>query len=92
MNTKIKLFKGTVVPILMHGSETWKDLKYVENRLRVFESNCLRNIINIRWYEHITEEEVRTRSGQQNIVQRMRLQRWRYNGHALRLDEERPVA
>ena len=89
LNTKIKLFNGTVIPIVMYGSETWKGLKDVENSLRVFESNCLRKIIDIRWYEHITEEEVRTRSGQQNIVQRMRLQRWRYYGHALRMDEER---
>ena len=51
LNTKIKLFNGMVIPILMHGSETWKGLKYVENRLRVFQ----RKIINIRWYEHVTE-------------------------------------
>ena len=61
LNTKVKLFNGTVVPILMHSSdETWEGLKDVENILRVFERNRLRKIMNIKWYEHIAEEEVGT--------------------------------
>ena len=43
--------------ILLYGSETWKGLKEIENRLRIFESNCPRIIMNIKLYEHITEEE-----------------------------------
>ena len=53
LDTKIKLFNGTVVAILIFGRETWKALNYVENRLRVFDSNCLWKIMNIRWYEQL---------------------------------------
>ena len=89
LKTKLKLFNAIVISILLYGSETWKGLSEIENRLRVFESNCLRRIMNIRWYEHITEEEVRRRSGPSSVVMRMRIQRWRYYGHVLRMGEER---
>ena len=89
LKTKLKLFNAIVLSILLYGSETWKGLKEIENRLRIFESNCLRRIMNIKWYEHITEEEVRRRSGQPSVVQKLRHQRWRYYGHVLRMGEER---
>ena len=75
--------------ILLYSSETWKGLKEIENRLRVFESNCLRKIMNIKWYEHVSEEEVRVRSGQQSVIQKLRTQRWRYYGHVLRMGDKR---
>ena len=89
LKTKLKLFNATVMSVLLYGSETWKGLKEIENKLRVFESNCLRKIMNIKWYEHVTEEEVRRRSGQQSVIQRWKTQRWRYYGHVLRMSEER---
>ena len=45
--------------------------------------------MNIKWYEHISEEEVRVRSGQQSVIQKLRTQRWRYYGHVLRMGDER---
>jgi len=50
LETKGKLFNSTIISILMYRSETWKGLKEVENRLPVFESNCLGKILNIKWY------------------------------------------
>ena len=89
LKTKLRLFNATVMTVLLYGSETWKGLKEIENKLRVFESNCLRKIMNIKWYEHVTEEEVRRRSGQQSVIQKWKTQRWRYYGHVLRMSEER---
>ena len=89
LKTKLKLFNAIVLSILLYGSETWKGLKEIEHRLRIFERNCLRRIMSIKCYEHITEEEVRRRSGQQGMVQKLRHQRWRYYGHVLRMGEER---
>ena len=89
LKTKLKLFNGTVISILLYGCETWKGLKEVETKIRVFESNCLRKIMNIKWYERVTEEEVRRRSGQQSVIEELRKHRWRYYGHALRMGAER---
>ena len=68
LKTKVRLFNSTVMTIVLYSSETWKGLKEIENRLRVFESNCLRKIMNIKWYEHVSEEEVRVRSGQRSVI------------------------
>ena len=89
LKLKLRLFNATVMSVLWYGSETWKGLKEIENKLRVFASNCLRKIINLLWYEHVTEEEVRRRNGQQSVIQRWKTQRWRYYGHVLRVSEER---
>ena len=89
LKTKLKLFNSIIISVLIYGCETWKGLKEVENRLRVFESNCLRKILKIQWYEHISEEEVRRRSGQKSVILEMGLRRWRYYGHALRMESGR---
>ena len=85
MKTKLRLFNATVRSVLLYGSEIRKGLKEIESKLRVFESNCVRKIMNIKWYE----EEVRRRSGQQSVIQKWEIQRWRYYGHMLRKSEER---
>jgi hypothetical protein len=87
--TKLRLFNSIVISILLYGCETWKGLKEIETKFRRFESNCLRKIMKIKWYEHVSEEEVRRRSGQQSVVEKIRYHRWRYYGHVLRMDEDR---
>ena len=49
LKTKLRLFNARVMSVLLYGSETWKGLKEIEIKLRVFESNCLRKIMNIKW-------------------------------------------
>ena len=45
--------------------------------------------MNIKWFEHVTEEEVRRRSRQQSVILRWKTGGWRYYGHVLRMSEER---
>ena len=87
--TKLKLFNAIVVSILMYGCDSWKGLQEVEERVRRFESNCLRKIMKIRWYEHVNEEELRRRSGQQSVVEKIKIARWKWYGHVLRMSDER---
>ena len=89
MKMKLKFFNGTVIPVLLYDSVAWKGLKEVETKLRVFESNCLRKVMSIKWFEHVTEEEVRKRNGQQSVIQTLKTERWRYYGHMLRMNEEK---
>ena len=87
--TKLKLFNAIVISVLLYGCESWKGLKEVEDRIRRFESNCLRRIMKIRWYDHVSEEELRRRTGQQNVVEKIKIARWKWYGHALRMSDER---
>ena len=44
--------------VLMYGSETWKSLKVVVTRIKLFESNCLKKKMNIELHKYVTEEGV----------------------------------
>ena len=87
--TKLRLFNSIVLSVLLYGSESWKGLRQIEERVRRFESICLRKILNIRWYDMVSEQELRRRTGQQTITEKLRINRWRWYGHVLRMPEQR---
>jgi len=43
-NLKIKIYKTIILPIVLHGCETWSLILREECRLRVFENRILRRI------------------------------------------------
>ena len=45
--------------------------------------------MDIKWYEHITEEEVKRGSGQRNVIEKLRTNRWRYFGCVFKMGEEK---
>ena len=49
LKTKIKLYDSIITAILLYGRESWKGLKEIEERIRRFESGCLRKIMNVQW-------------------------------------------
>ena len=89
LRTKLKLFNSIVLSVLLYGCESWKGLKEIEERVRRFESGCLRKIMKIRWFDMVSKEELRRRTGQQTIVEKLRVNRWRWYGHVLRMPEQR---
>ena len=87
LSTKLKLFSSIVISILIYGCESWKGLKEIENRVRRFESGCLRKILNIRWFDRVSEVELRRRTGQRSVVELVKSRRWRWYGHVLRMPQ-----
>ena len=73
--TKLQLFNGFVMAVLLYCCESWKGMRDIELRVRSFESNCLRKILNLRWFDHISEEQVRERSGQPSVIEKIRYHR-----------------
>ncbi len=63
LKIKLRLFSAIVVPTAINASETWTASGSSKNRLDVFQQRCLRRILKIRFYDHITNEEVPRRSG-----------------------------
>jgi hypothetical protein len=43
-NTKIKIYRTTIFPVVLYGCETWSLTLREEHRLRVFENRVLRRI------------------------------------------------
>ena len=89
LRTKLKLFNSIVLSVLLYGCESWKGLREVENRVRRFESGCLRKILNIRWSDYVSEDELRRRTGQPSVIGIIKRRRWRWYGHVLRMPPSR---
>ena len=62
-------------------------MKEIEERVRRFERGCLRNILKIRWFEIVSEEELRRRTWQPYIIEKLRVNRSIWYGHVLRMPE-----
>jgi hypothetical protein len=43
-NTKIKIYRSIILPVVLYGCETWSVTMREEHRLRVFENRVLRSI------------------------------------------------
>ena len=50
-NLKIKIYRTIILPIVLHGCETWSLTLREERKLRVFENMVLRRIFGPRWDE-----------------------------------------
>ena len=86
--TKLKFFNNTVVSVLIYGSKSRKRLKEVEKRVGRFETGCLRKIYYIRWSDHVSEDDIRRRTGGQPSVI-IKRRRWGWYGHVLRMRPRR---
>jgi len=55
---KIRIFNTNVKSVLLHVCETWKTTNQITSRLQTFINKCLRRIMNIKWTDKITNEEL----------------------------------
>ena len=90
LRTKLKLYKSNVRSVLLYAAETWKTNAKIESRLRGFEGRCLRRILRINWEDHISNREVRRKTGINCINEEIKKRRWRWLGHILRMSNKRP--
>ena len=87
----MKLFNAIFISVLLYGlipGRGCKKLKkeYVGLKATVYKK---KKIMKIRWYDHVIYEELRRRTGQQSLVEKIRIARWNCCGHALRMPDER---
>ena len=84
INTKLRIFRSSVLTVLLYGCETWRMIKSDETRLNVFLHKCLRRILKIYWPMKVTNEEIRSRTNMEEITQQIKRRRWKLIGHVLR--------
>ena len=84
--TKIQLYTVYVLPVLLYGAETWTMTKAMNSRLDAFDQWCQRRILRIHYSLHITNEEVRRRTGCPILSETLRSRRLRLFGHFARCD------
>ena len=89
LTTKVALYHTCVLSSLLYGAETWTLLAAHMRRMEAFHHSCLRRILRVWWWEKVTNEEVRERTGMGLLSAIIRKRRLQWLGHVERMDEER---
>ena len=84
LQNKIRIFNTNVKSVLLYGSETWRVTKTNTQKLKAFTNRCLRNILNIKWPEVVSNEELWNRTRQTPIQTDIMKRKWGWIGHTLR--------
>ena len=79
-NTKLRIFRFSVLAVLLYGCKTWRMIKSDETKLDVFLHKCLRRILKIYWAMKVTNEEIRLKA----FTQQKKRRRRKLIGHVLR--------
>jgi len=65
--TKMKIYKMTVIPTLLYGSESWTLTETEEDKLESVQMRMLRSIMRISLRDHKTNIEIREQAGVASI-------------------------
>ena len=84
LHTKIKIYKVMVRSILIYGHESWYSTVTTDNKFLAFESKALRRILGVKWWERVSNKEIREITGVQPVDEFVRFSRWKWLGHVYR--------
>jgi hypothetical protein len=94
-NTKIKIYRTIILPLVLYGRETWSFTLREEHRLRVFENRVLRRIFGPKREEvagewrRLHNEELNDLYSSPNITRVVKSRRMRRAGHVARMGNRR---
>jgi hypothetical protein len=94
-NLKVKIYKTTIMPIVLYGCETWSLALREEHRLRVFERRVLSRIFGTKRDEVTGEwrklhnEELHSLYSSPDIINKIKSKRMRWARHVARMGDER---
>ena len=66
--TKLRLYNTCILPIFLYGAETWSVTVILSKKIHALDIWCLRRILNVHWSEFVTNDEIRSRTGQPLIL------------------------
>ena len=89
--TKLRLYESCVMSVHLYCAKTRTLLKTDVNRLQAFHMRSLRRILGIRWFDHVSNLEVKDRTRLEDIEPRVRRRRLALFGHVARMQPGIPA-
>jgi hypothetical protein len=92
-NSKIKIYRTIILPVVLYGCEAWSLTLGEERRLKVFENRVLRRVLGPKRDEVTGEwrklhnEEFNDLYSLPNIVRVVKSRRMRWAGHVARMGD-----
>jgi hypothetical protein len=93
----MRIYKTTILPVILYGCKTWSLTLREEHRLRVFENKVLRRIFGPKrdevtgGWRKLHNEELRDLYSSASIIRIIKSRRMRWAGHVARMGEKRNV-
>jgi hypothetical protein len=94
-NTKIKICRTIILPVVLYGCETWSVTLREKHRMRVFENRVLRRIFGPKRdgvtgeWRRLHKKELNDLYASPNIIRAIKSTRMRWAGHVARMGEGR---
>ena len=85
-NLKVKIFRATIEPILLYGSETWTLSRKLEKRLDGTYTRLLRRAQNLSWKSHPSIAQIYNKLPRVSSLVKYR--RAQFAGHCFRADSK----
>ena len=79
--TKIRIIKSVVIPVLLYGCETWTLNTDLKMQINVFDNKYLRSIIGYRWNYFVSNQRLLRETESRSIITIVRLRQLRPYGH-----------
>jgi len=86
LETKLWLYNTCILPIFLYGSEIWCLTFTLEKKTDALHNWCLRCILHIHWTDFVSNDVVRSRTGQPLLSDTIRQRRLSFFGHLCRAD------
>ena len=75
-----------VVPVLLYACETYKMHKRDNKKIDIFQNKCLRKILEVRWQDHVSTEELLEWAEMEPLSRDVKSRRWKLIDNLIRKD------
>jgi len=86
ITTKLEVYRISILPVLLYGSEAWTINKNQLNSLEVFHRKKLRKIINKTLFDHVSNKDLHILTNIPTIACIISRNRWHFFGKCMHMD------